>query len=140
MKISQNVYKVYEGNNTDIFGENTITVCYRHNSEWVVVVQKCVDLLQTVGQVIDVVGQHVEAVLIHLDLVNVGVVVLEVLEDALDGTLGVVGGQGLEADVLQGHRLTPVLSGQVLDGQLEVQYLINTETEYSQLTLTYTEN
>ena len=101
---------------------------------------ECVDLLQTVGQVIDVVGQHVEAVLIHLDLVYVGVVVLEVLEDALDGTLGVVGGQGLEADVLQGHRLTPVLSGQVLDGQLEVQYLINTETEYSQLTLTYTEN
>ena len=69
---------------------------------------------------IDIVGQHVEAVLIHLDLVNVGVVVLEVLEDALDGTLGVVGGQGLEADVLQGHRLIPILSGQVLDGQLQV--------------------
>ena len=41
---------------------------------------------------IDVVGQHVEAVLIHLDLVYVGVVVLEVLQDALDGALGVVGG------------------------------------------------
>lgn len=80
-------------------------------------------LLQTVTEMIYVVGYDGESVAVHHNLVNVGVVVLIVLEDALDGTLGVVGGQGLETDVLQGDCLPIVLSGQILNGQLKVQYL-----------------
>ena len=57
------------------------------------------------------------------EAVQLRVTVLEVIEDAEDGAVVVVGGQGGQADVLQRHLLLLVVRHQPFDGQLQVQHL-----------------